>query len=141
MILCCNSAPALNDVTYPEMLNLLQEVATICPIIKNAISTEKLIAMESGQTGPCLDLRYLKNPFIFFVLIIHRCISERLCCEMTRRQVDLIVIEGMGRSVHTNLNATFTCESFKIAVVKNRWLAKRLGGDVFSVICQYARPS
>lgn len=51
--------------------------------------------------------------------------------------VDLIVIEGMGRAVHTNLDARFTCDSLKIAVIKNTWLANRLGGKMFSVICKY----
>lgn len=64
-------------------------------------------------------------------------VSESLCEEMVKRKVDLIVIEGMGRSVHTNLNADFTCESLKVAVIKNRWLAQRLGGEMFSVICRY----
>lgn len=55
--------------------------------------------------------------------------------------VDLIVIEGMGRAVHTNLDAQFTCDSLKIAVIKNTWLADRLGGKMFSVICKYENPS
>lgn len=56
---------------------------------------------------------------------------------MVENEVDLIIIEGMGRALHTNLYAEFTCESLKLAVVKNKWLAARLGGDIFSVIFQY----
>lgn len=52
-------------------------------------------------------------------------------------QVDLVVIEGMGRAVHTNLYARFCVSCLKIAVIKNSWLAFRLGGDLFSVIFQY----
>ena len=37
----------------------------------------------------------------------------------------MIVLEGMGRALHTNLYAKFKCESLKVAVVKNRWLATR----------------
>lgn len=54
--------------------------------------------------------------------------------------MDLIVIEGMGRALHTNLEAKFTCECLKLAVIKNRWLANRLGGDMFSVMCRYEKP-
>lgn len=43
----------------------------------------------------------------------------------------------MGRSIHTNLNAEFICDSLKVAVIKNRWLANRLGGDMFSVVCKF----
>ncbi|KAG8277194.1 Pantothenate kinase 4 [Homalodisca vitripennis] len=54
--------------------------------------------------------------------------------------VDLLVLEGMGRAVHTNLDAKFTCETLKMAVIKNRWLANRLGGPMFSVVCKYENP-
>lgn len=56
-------------------------------------------------------------------------------------RVDLLVLEGMGRAVHTNLDARFTCETLKLAVIKNKWLAERLGGPVFSVLCRYERPN
>lgn len=39
---------------------------------------------------------------------------------MLQYGVDLIVIEGMGRSLHTNLNSKFKCESLKLAVIKVR---------------------
>lgn len=46
----------------------------------------------------------------------------------------------MARALHTNLNAKFKCETLKLAVVKNKWLANRLGGDTFSIICKYESP-
>lgn len=59
---------------------------------------------------------------------------------MENNGTDLIVLEGMGRAVHTNLNAEFKCESIKAAVLKNHWLASRLGGKMFSVIFKYENP-
>lgn len=56
---------------------------------------------------------------------------------MKARGVDLIILEGMGRALHTNLNARLAVDSLKIAVVKNAWLAQRLGGPLFSVIFIY----
>ena len=50
------------------------------------------------------------------------------------RGADLVVIEGMGRAVHTNYHAALCCESLKLAVIKNSWLAERLGGQLFSVM-------
>lgn len=47
------------------------------------------------------------------------------------------MIEGMGRAVHTNLYARFCVDCLKVAVIKNSWLACRLGGDLFSVIFRY----
>lgn len=60
---------------------------------------------------------------------------------MSSQGVDLVVLEGMGRALHTNLKAKFTCECLKVAVIKNRWLATRLGGDMFSVLCKYECPN
>lgn len=59
---------------------------------------------------------------------------------MMKQNVDLVVIEGMGRTLHTNLYARLKCECLKLAVVKNRWLALRLGGDMYAVICKYEKP-
>lgn len=60
---------------------------------------------------------------------------------MVKQNVDLVVIEGMGRTLHTNLHAKMKCECLKVAVVKNRWLATRLGGEMYAVICKYERPT
>lgn len=59
----------------------------------------------------------------------------------TMKSADLIVLEGMGRAVHTNLYARFNVDSLKFAVLKNEWLAKSLGAEQFSVIFQYGKIS
>ncbi|XP_053997146.1 4'-phosphopantetheine phosphatase [Hylaeus anthracinus] len=125
VILCANSMPALNDVTYPELVVTLRDAAKLCRVIRHALKENRLIAMETAQAGPCLDLSRL---------------SLDLCLAMVKYNVDLIVLEGMGRTLHTNLYAKLTCECLKLAVIKNRWLALRLGGDMYSVICKYERP-
>ncbi|XP_076656688.1 4'-phosphopantetheine phosphatase [Halictus rubicundus] len=125
VILCANSMPALNDVTYPELVVTLRDAAKICKVIRHALKENRLIPMETAQAGPCLDLSRL---------------NLDLCLAMVKHNVDLIVIEGMGRTLHTNLYAKLTCECLKLAVIKNRWLALRLGGDMYSVICKYERP-
>ncbi|CAD6204297.1 GSCOCG00009904001-RA-CDS [Cotesia congregata] len=125
VILCANSMPALNDVTYPELLIILRDAAKICKDIKYALKENRLLPMETAQAGPCLDLSRL---------------NLDLCLAMVKHNVDLVVIEGMGRTLHTNLYAKMKCECLKLAVVKNRWLALRLGGDMYAVICKYERP-
>lgn len=123
VMLCANSAPALNDVTHKELEVILHQASMICPKIKDALEAGNLVAMETAQAGPCLDLSRLDSG-----------LSKAL------QNVDLIVIEGMGRTVHTNYNAKFKCESLKAAVIKNQWLAKRLGGDMFAVVWKYEKP-
>lgn len=126
VILCANSAPALNDVTHPELVMILKQAAAVCQVIHDALSTRRLIPMETAQAGPCLDLSRL---------------NLDLANAMSSQGVDLVVLEGMGRALHTNLKAEFTCECLKVAVIKNRWLATRLGGDMFSVLCKYECPN
>ena len=64
-------------------------------------------------------------------------IDSDLVQRMKTEGTDLIVIEGMGRAIHTNFDAKLNCDSLKVAVLKNRWLAKRLGGDMFSVVFKF----
>lgn len=68
-------------------------------------------------------------------------LDKGLAALVRERGADLVVIEGMGRAVHTNYHAALRCESLKLAVVKNAWLAARLGGRLFSVIFKYEVPA
>ncbi|XP_053403677.1 4'-phosphopantetheine phosphatase-like [Mercenaria mercenaria] len=122
VIICANSKPTLNDVTYQELVILVKRVAQICPLIGQAALKGQLVVMASGQGSPCLDLRLIDNDLVK---------------KMRAEGADLIVIEGMGRAIHTNFEAQFQCDSLKVAVLKNRWLAKRLGGDMFSVVFKF----
>lgn len=40
-------------------------------------------------------------------------------CVAAAEDVDLVVVEGMGRAIETNLYASFTCDSLKLAMVKH----------------------
>lgn len=125
VLLCANSEPSLNDVTSRELSSLLDDCACQCSILDSAWRTGRLLVYANGQGGPCLDMRTL---------------PRELCDAIATNETDLLVIEGMGRAVHTNLHARFNCETLKLAVIKNLWLAKYLGGDkMFAVICKYER--
>jgi len=58
VVLCANSRPALNDVTYNELTILARRVADISDVVSTALTEGRLLVMESGQGSPCLDLRY-----------------------------------------------------------------------------------
>jgi type II pantothenate kinase len=80
-----------------------------------------LRVLASGHGGPCIDLR-------------------RITMQVAdaARGADLVVLEGMGRALHTNLRATFKCDSIKLAMVKNKRLAETLfGGDLYDCVCCY----
>lgn len=120
VILCANTEPSLNDVTSSELTKILDNCECHCEVMKQARLDKTLVVYGNGQRGPCLDMRTLPQDL----------------CEALN-DTDLLVIEGMGRALHTNLYARFNCETLKLAVVKNKWLAQRLGGETFSVICKY----
>ena len=71
VILCANSRPALNDVTYNELTVLTKRVAAISEDISAALSQGRLLIMESGQGSPCLDLRYV-NAFLLERFILSK---------------------------------------------------------------------
>ena len=144
-MLCANHRPILNDVTHAELQLLLYKISKISPVISNAISTGRLTCYSSGQASPCLDLSRLnkvRNLINFvFQKIKTEFVFQSLVDAMIEENVDLIVLEGMGRAIHTNLYAKFQCETLKVAVLKNRWLAQRLGGEMFAVIFKYENKS
>jgi hypothetical protein len=52
--------------------------------------------------------------------------------------VDLLVIEGMGRAVHTNLYAQFKCDCLKLAMIKTERIAYKLfGGGLYDCMCRF----
>uniref|UniRef100_A0A914VQP2 4'-phosphopantetheine phosphatase n=1 Tax=Plectus sambesii TaxID=2011161 RepID=A0A914VQP2_9BILA len=126
VIIAANASPALNDITRDELVELCVKVAEIDPaILGKALSSGMLLIMDNGQGSPCLDLSR---------------IDGSLRAAIIEHEVDLVVLEGMGRALHTNFDAEFSCESLKAAVVKNLWLANRLGGEIFSVIFKHELP-
>lgn len=81
----------------------------------------RLYLVENGQGSPCLDL-------------------NRVSKDVADATVgtDLVIIEGMGRSIHTNYGARLKCDVLKLAMIKNKHLATRLfGGNVYDCICRF----
>ncbi|KAF5405985.1 Type II pantothenate kinase [Paragonimus heterotremus] len=126
VILAANSGPAINDVTFQELEILLRLIASHEPVVREALSSGRLLVAENGQSSPCLDLRLTASTLVQLI---------------KRELVDLVVIEGMGRAVHTNLHARFRVDCLKVAVIKNAWLARRLGGKLYSVVFKFQASS
>ncbi|VDO58490.1 unnamed protein product [Haemonchus placei] len=102
VIIVSNLSPALNDLTYPEMMEMVPLLRKVDESLNEAIASGRLTFEHSGQSSPCLDLRRVNS------VLNRRVLEER---------VDLIVIEGMGRALHTNLHAQFICDSLKVGTV------------------------
>ncbi|KAK6261201.1 hypothetical protein QUC31_007017 [Theobroma cacao] len=142
VVLVANSLPALNDVTAMELPDIVAEAAKHCDILRRAAeaggllvdamnntldgskenaSSVPLMVVENGCGSPCIDLRQ---------------VSSELAA--AAKDADLIILEGMGRALHTNFNAQFKCEALKLAMVKNQRLAEKLiKGKIYDCVCRY----
>jgi type II pantothenate kinase len=82
----------------------------------------RLFVCSNGQGSPCLDLR-------------------RVPCALADACVgaDLVVVEGLGRAIHTNFRARFRgASSLKLAMIKNAHLAEALlGGEIMDCVCLF----
>ncbi|CAL5374912.1 unnamed protein product [Camellia sinensis] len=160
VVLVANSLPALNDVTAMELPDIVAEAAKACLLCpstqetdssgpqhcdllrraaeaggllvdaminvqdaskENSLSAVPLMVVENGCGSPCIDLRQ---------------VSSELAA--AAKDADLIILEGMGRALHTNFNARFKCDALKLAMVKNQRLAEKLiKGNIYECVCRY----
>ncbi|KAF5182661.1 Pantothenate kinase [Thalictrum thalictroides] len=142
VVLVANSLPALNDVTAIELPEIVAEAAKHCDVLRKAAeaggllmdaminiqdasrddsSSVPLMVVENGCGSPCIDLRQ---------------VSSELAA--AAKDADLIILEGMGRALHTNYNARFRCDTLKLAMVKNQRLAEKLvKGNIYDCVCRY----
>ncbi|VDL79837.1 unnamed protein product [Nippostrongylus brasiliensis] len=122
------NAAAIKEL--PSLLRTLDEVV---------VSSERLFRVAVGLlAGNVFDWGAQKVRFIrirVFRWRVHSVLNRRVLEE----NMDLVVIEGMGRALHTNLHARFVCDSLKVAVIKTQWLADRMGGEIFSVVFKFER--
>ncbi|KAI8320013.1 fumble-domain-containing protein [Martensiomyces pterosporus] len=121
VVLAANSRPALNDVTERELADIVRRAAKLDSIISMAVSERRLEVCGTGSGGPCLDLRKLDERLV------------RHC-----QGADLMVIVGMGRAIHSNYRARFTCDSLKLAVFKNQMAADAANAEIYDALCLYA---
>lgn len=146
VVLVANTLPAINDVTASELPGLVAAAAKNCDILRKAAEVggllwdamaidsddgldiprhqsyvPPLMVVESGCGSPCIDFRQVSSE-----------LSE------IAKDADLIVLEGMGRALHTNYNAGFTCDCLKLAMIKNQRLAERfVNGAIYDCVCRY----
>jgi type II pantothenate kinase len=116
VILAANERPTLNDMTIGDVRAWWPRVVGAEPSIGGLP-----IEMVSTGTGePLIDLGG---------------ISPEL--NSSSADADLVVLEGMGRGVESNLDAEFSCDAVTFAMVKDSAVAERHGGKVFDVVCRF----
>lgn len=114
--IAANERPTLNDMTahdvrawWPRILNAEPSLA---PLPITTVST--------GTGEPLIDLSSVSDDL-----------------NQAAADADLVILEGMGRGVESNLRAEFRCDAVNLAMVKDEAVAKRNGGKLFDVVCRY----
>jgi uncharacterized protein with ATP-grasp and redox domains len=116
VILAANERPTLNDMT-------IHDVNAWWPRIVQAEPSLQELPIERVSTGtgePLIDLKE---------------VSAEL--NSASADADLVILEGMGRGVESNLDANFACDALNLAMIKDVIIAKRNSGKLFDVICRF----
>ncbi|MBL7133408.1 MAG: DUF89 family protein [Phycisphaerae bacterium] len=120
IVLAANELASLNDITADEAIAVVEELAAGDEDLAALIRANMLEVVSTGSGIPLIDLSD---------------VSDEL--NEVAADADLIIIEGMGRAVESNLDAAFTVDTLRLAVLKDPHVAAGLGGVPMDPICKY----
>jgi type II pantothenate kinase len=116
VILAANERPTLNDMTIQDVNAWWPRVIAAEP----SLSQLPITRVSTGTGEPLIDLS---------------AVSADL--NAASANADLIILEGMGRGVESNLEADFSCDAINLAMIKDAMVARRQRGKLFDVICRF----
>jgi damage-control phosphatase, subfamily II, stand-alone protein len=116
VVLAANERPTLNDMTLADVENWWPKVVAVEPSFEG-LGIERI---SSGTGEPLIDLSDI-NPAL----------------NVAAADADLLILEGMGRGVESNLEAEFSCDALNIAMIKDTSIAERHRGKLYDVVCQF----
>jgi uncharacterized protein with ATP-grasp and redox domains len=116
VLLTANERPTLNDMTIHDVNAWWPRILEVEPSLRD-LPIERV---SSGTGEPLIDLLKVSS-------------------ELNRAAVDadLVILEGMGRGVESNIDARFNCDAVNLAMLKDAEVAGRLGGKLYDVVCQF----
>ncbi|XP_006364340.1 uncharacterized protein At2g17340 isoform X1 [Solanum tuberosum] len=119
VILAANDLPSINDVTYPELVEIISKLKDEQGKLVG-VDTSNLLVANSGNDLPVIDLTGISQELAYLA-----------------SDADLVILEGMGRGIETNLYAQFRCDSLKIGMVKHPEVVEFLGGRLYDCVFKY----
>jgi len=146
VVIAANELPSINDITASELKHLLPDIfaaeemktsdENINPsddeenrpkgIFRKAAESGRFRVVSSGNGLPVIDLSR---------------VSPELSAEVDPKAINpdrlLIVLEGMGRSIETNLRARFACDALNMGMVKHPEVALELEGKMYDCVCRF----
>jgi type II pantothenate kinase len=116
VVLTANERPTLNDMTIADVRAWWPRVLRAEP----SMAGLPIELVSSGTGEPLIDLS---------------AISPEL--NAATADADLVILEGMGRGVESNLDAEFSCDAVNLAMIKDTGVAKRHHGKLYDVVCRF----
>jgi type II pantothenate kinase len=116
VVLAANEYPTLNDMTIHDVRVWWPQVLQVEP----SMADLPIELVSTGTGDPLIDLSDVSDD-------LNRAADD----------ADLVILEGMGRGVESNLDAGFTCDALNIAMIKDEIVAQRVGGKLFDVVCRF----
>lgn len=116
VVLAGNQLPTLNDMTAADMRAGWPVVLEAEPSLRDL----PISIVSTGTSEPLIDLAS---------------VSDEL--NAAADDADLVILEGMGRGIESNLHARFTCDALNIAMLKFPAVAQWLGGQMYDVVCRF----
>jgi len=120
IVLAANELPSLNDLTADETVDLVEQLAAIDDELASYLQARLFEVVSTGNDIPLIDLSD---------------VSDEL--NAAAEGADLVLLEGMGRTIESNLNTEFTVDSLQLCLLKDDTIAQRVGGEVFDCVCMY----
>ncbi|GBG83251.1 hypothetical protein CBR_g36866 [Chara braunii] len=118
VVLAANEVPSINDITCYELRDALSQIDDDDIVL--ALDSGSLCVVSSGSDLPVIDLLNVSPELAW-----------------AADDADLVVLEGMGRAIETNLYAEFKCDSLCLGMVKHPEVAEFLGGTLYDCVCKF----
>lgn len=116
VVIAANEKPTLNDMTVAEANQWWPRLVEVEPTLADLPTS----IVSTGTSEPLIDLS---------------AVSPEL--NNAAHDADLVVLEGMGRGVESNLDAAFSCDALNLAMLKDEVVAQRIGGKIYDVVCRF----
>ena len=164
VVLCANERPAINDVTAGELRGLLQELVAATAaaatsesgsnstsnsttsddsmmaesegvaLLAGKVSSGRLRVCSTGTDMPVIDLRRVSGA------LNDEATAPVVCQEGGNEGGEgekLVILEGMGRGIETNLRARLAVDCLNLGMVKHQEVAELLGhgAQLYDSVC------
>lgn len=116
VILAANERPTLNDMTAGDVLRWWPKIVAA----ESTLGELPIRVVSTGTGEPLIDLSAVSDGLNDAV-----------------RGAKLVMIEGMGRGIESNLDAKFVCSAVNIGMLKDPMIAERVGGKIYDCVVRF----